>query len=283
MGDSNKIGKVKNPVIALMTDFGEDDFFVASMKGAILKINPSVWIIDITHRIPSYDVQTAGFVLWACYKYFPAQTIFVVVVDPGVGSERKILLARTKKYYFIAPDNGVLSLVLGEEEIEELREVANRKYFLPYLSHTFEGRDKMAPVAAWLSKGISCSEFGPEKTFFEKLDFMKPLIKGKEILGHVLYRDKFGNLITDIPARMLEDLMGKMDKKNLELKIRGKKISSFMRSYSSAKRGDLLFLVGSVGTIEIASREESASEMLKAGVGDEVRICMKRQKKNLNG
>jgi len=266
-----------------MTDFGEDDFFVASLKGVILKINPSVWIIDITHRIPSFDIQTTGFVLLASYKYFPSQTIFLVIVDPGVGSERKILLAKTKDYYFIAPDNGVLSLVLEEEKIEDLREVTNEKYFLPGLSHTFEGRDKMAPVAAWVSKGISCSEFGPAKDSFEKLDVEKPQLKGTEIIGHVLYQDKFGNLITDIPASMLDDIGGKADKKSIDLVIRGKKISSFIQSYSSAKRGELLFLVGSVGTLEIAAREESASEKLKAGVGDEVRVCVRHPKKNLNG
>lgn len=265
-----------------MTDFGEDDFFVASMKGVILKINPSVWIIDITHRIPSFDIQTTGFILLASYKYFPPQTIFLVIVDPGVGSERKILLARTKEYYFIAPDNGVLSLVLEEEGIEDLREVTNDKYFLPNLSQTFEGRDKMAPVSAWVSKGVSCSEFGPAKASFEKLDVEKPRLKGTEIIGHVLYQDKFGNLITDIPARMLEGIAGKTDRRNIDLIIRGKKISSFIQSYSSAKRGELLFLIGSVGTIEIAAREESASEKLKAGIGDEVKVCVRSQKKNLN-
>jgi len=274
---------VKNPVIALMTDFGEDDFFVASLKGVILKINPSVWIIDITHRIPSFDIQTTSFILLASYKYFPPQTIFLVVVDPGVGSERKILFARTKEYYFIAPDNGVLSLVLEEEEVEDLREITNEKYFLPDLSHTFEGRDKMAPAAAWISKGVPCSEFGPAKSSFEKLDVEKPQLKGTEIVGHVLYQDKFGNLITDIPARMLEDIGGKTGRKSIDLVIRGKKISSFMQSYSSAKRGELLFLVGSVGTIEITAREESASKKLQAGIGDEVRVCVRRPIKNLHG
>jgi hypothetical protein len=266
-----------------MTDFGEDDFFVASLKGVILKINHSVRIIDITHRIPSFDIQTTSVMLLASYKYFPSKTIFLVVVDPGVGSERKILLARTKEYYFIAPDNGVLSLVLEEEEIEDLREVTNEKYFLPGISQTFEGRDKMAPVAAWVSKGISCSEFGPAKASFERLDVERPRLEGTEIVGRVLYQDKFGNLITDIPARMLEDVRGKAERETIDLVIRGNKISSFFQSYSSAERGELLFLVGSVGTIEIAAREESASKKLQAGVGDEVRVCVRRPKKNLHG
>ncbi len=116
---------MKNPVIALMTDFGEDDFFTASLKGVILKINPLVRILDITHRIPSFDITAAGFILSSSFKYFPTQTIFVVIIDPGVGSKRRILLAKTREYYFIAPDNGVLSLVLEEEEIEDLREIVN--------------------------------------------------------------------------------------------------------------------------------------------------------------
>jgi len=273
--DSNKIGKVENPVIALMTDFGEDDFFVASLKGAILKINPLAKIIDLTHRIPSFDVTAAGFILSASYMYFPAQTIFLVIVDPGVGSERRILLAKTKDYFFIAPDNGVLSLVFEEEKVEDLREVANEKYFLPDLSQTFEGRDKMAPVAAWVSQGVPCSEFGPEAKSYAELEVKKPELKGNEIIGHVLYEDKFGNLITNIPARMLESLGENAGKKSIDLAIKGERISSFVQSYSSAKRGELLFLMGSVGTIEIAAREESASEKLNAGVGDEVRISVR--------
>jgi S-adenosylmethionine hydrolase len=263
---------MKNPVIALMTDFGEDDFFTASLKGVILKINPIARILDITHRIPSFDVKAAGFILCASFKYFPAQTIFVVIIDPGVGSKRRILLAKTKEYCFIAPDNGVLSLVLEEEEIEDLREIVEEKYFLPDLSRTFEGRDKMAPAAAWISKGVSCSDFGPEIKSYEKFKAMKPQLKGNTIIGNILYEDKFGNLITNIPARMLEAPGEKTGRARLILSIKGKKISSFVENYSQAKRGELLFLIGSVGMIEIAAREESASEKLKAGVGDEVSI-----------
>ena len=268
---------MKNPVVALMTDFGEDDFFTASLKGVILKINPLVRILDITHRIPSFDVRAAGFILSASFKYFPAQTIFVVIIDPGVGSKRRILLAKTREYYFIAPDNGVLSLVLEEEEIEDLREIVNEKYFLPDLSGTFEGRDKMAPAAAWISKGVSYSEFGPEIKSYEKLKAMKPQLKENTIIGNILYEDKFGNLITNIPASLLEAFEKKVGRANLNLSTKGRKISSFVESYSQAKRGELLFLVGSVGMIEIAAREESASEKLKAGVGDEVSISVRNE------
>jgi S-adenosylmethionine hydrolase len=268
---------MKNPVIALMTDFGEDDFFTASLKGVILKINPLARILDITHRIPSFDVTAAGFILSASFKYFPAQTIFAVIVDPGVGSQRRILLARTEEYYFIAPDNGVLSLVLEEEDVKDIREIVEEKYFLPDLSGTFEGRDKMAPVAAWISKGVSCGEFGPEIKSYEKLKTMKPRLKGNTIVGNILYEDKFGNLITNIPASLLKAFGEKVGKTNLSLSTKGRKISSFVESYSYAKRGELLFLVGSVGMIEIAAREESASLKLQAGVGDEVSISVKNE------
>ena len=258
-----------------MTDFGEDDFFVASLKGVILKINPSARIVDISHSIPSFNLEAASFVLSASFRYFPPQTIFLVVVDPGVGSARKILLAETKDYFFIAPDNGLLALALEEEKVKKLREVTNDKYFLPEQSRTFEGRDRMAPVAAWLSRGISCEEFGPELVSYEKLRAQKPQIKGKEIFGSVLYEDKFGNLITNIPSEWLNRLKEKAGKARLVLSVKGYMISSFVQSYSSVKKGNLLFLSGSVGTVEIAAGQESAAQKLKAKVGDEVTITVK--------
>jgi S-adenosylmethionine hydrolase len=258
-----------------MTDFGEDDFFVASLKGVIAKINPSARIIDITHRLPSFDIKAGSFVLFSSYKYFPARTIFLVVVDPGVGTTRKILLAETDNYFFVAPDNGVLGLALEEEGIRQLREVTNQNYFLPELSRTFEGRDKMAPAAAWLSRGISCEEFGPEMTSYKKLTAGKPKIKSNEIIGHILYIDKFGNLITNIPEGMIELLQEKTGKKTLSLSIEDREITSFEQSYSSVKKGELLFLIGSVGLIEIAAKESSAAHKLKIKNGDKVKIIIR--------
>ncbi|MDH5467883.1 MAG: S-adenosyl-l-methionine hydroxide adenosyltransferase family protein [Candidatus Aminicenantes bacterium] len=266
---------MESPVIALMTDFGEDDFFVASLKGVILNINPSARIVDITHRVPSFNLEAASFVLFASFSYFPPQTIFLVVVDPGVGSARKILLAKTKNYYFISPDNGVLTLALEEEKVEQLRRVTNDKYFLPDQSRTFEGRDRMAPTAAWLSRGISCEEFGPELTSYKKLRAEKPQIRGSEIFGRVLYEDKFGNLITNIPVDLLGRLQDKTGKGRFVLSVKGHEISSFVQSYSSVKKGELLFLAGSAGTVEIAAGQESAAVKLKVKVGDEVRIKVK--------
>lgn len=268
---------MKIPIIALMTDFGEEDFFVASLKGTILKINPLARIVDITHRIRSFDIATASFILFSCYMYFPEKTIFLIVVDPGVGSSRSILLVETKKYFFIAPDNGVLGLVLEDEEVHQIREIANEKFFLPERGRTFEGRDKMAPVAASLSKGVFCKEFGPEVTGYRKSKLKRPMMRNDEIIGCILYKDKFGNLITNIPAGIMDKLKKKNIKKDLCLLLSGKKILRFKENYSSVEKGELLFLVGSLGLIEIAAREDSAAEKLEAKAGDDVRIIINRK------
>ena len=260
---------MKSPVIALMTDFGQEDFFVASIKGAILKINPSVQIIDITHDIRSFDIKSAGFVLYSCYKFFPEKTIFLVVVDPGVGSLRRIILVQSHNYYYIAPDNGLLSLVLDSDEIKQIREISNRKFFLAETGRTFDGRDKMAPVAAYLSQGVSCAEFGPPLKKYKKFKLRKPIVKDNEIIGNILYVDKFGNLITNIPTELLEK-----SKKEFYLVFGKRKICNYAQSYSSVRRGRLLFLGGSLGLIEIAAREESAAQKLGAESGDEVRIII---------
>ncbi|MFP4081600.1 MAG: S-adenosyl-l-methionine hydroxide adenosyltransferase family protein [Candidatus Aminicenantes bacterium] len=266
---------MKTPVIALMTDFGEQDFFVPSLKGIILSINPAVRLVDITHRLPSFDIHSAGFILLSCYRYFPKNTIFLAVVDPGVGSARKILLAQTGKYYFIAPDNGLLGLVL-EEEDHQVREVRNEKFFLHPHSQTFEARDKMAPAASFLSAGVSCQEFGPELHRFQKSKFKKPVQKKNEIIGHVLYRDKFGNLITNIPSEMVRSFQGQSKNRHLSVMVKKKEISGFAKSYSAVKKGDILFLEGSVGLIELAAREDSAARKLKVGPGQEVKIRLKK-------
>jgi len=258
-----------------MTDFGEDDYFVASLKGIIYRINPLARIINITHRVPSFDIAIGSFILFSCYRYFPVPTIFLVVVDPGVGSVRKILLAKTEKYFFIAPDNGVLSQVFEAERIEQMREVTNPQFFLHEISHTFEGRDKMAPVAAWLSKGVSCSEFGPEVKSYARIKVQKPLIKGKEIFGHIIYIDKFGNLISNVHERMLNHLREEEGKNTFTLQVGGVEIDSFLQSYSSGERGEFLVIIGSLGLVEVAAREASAQRKLRVKVGDRIKISLK--------
>jgi hypothetical protein len=271
--------KVKLPVIALLTDFGEDDFFVASLKAVILSLNPRARIVDISHRIPSFDIDAAGFVLFAAYRYFPKGTIFLTVVDPGVGSKRRIILVITERYFFIAPDNGVLSLALGEEKVQQVREITNSKIFLPQPSKSFEGRDKMAPAAAWLSRGESIDTFGPPVKNIKRREVPKAYMKGCDVCGRILYADKFGNFITNIPAGLVECLAAEKGKESLSLFVGKKKFGGLRENYSTAKKGEVFFLVGSLGLIEISAREASAGERIKLSQKQEVRIAASRRKR----
>jgi S-adenosylmethionine hydrolase len=263
---------MKTPVIALLTDFGEEDFFVGSLKGVMATINPSVPMVDITHHVPSFDVLAGGFILYAAYRYYPSGSVFLTIVDPGVGTTRKILLVETENYMFIAPDNGVLSLVLEAEDIKTLIDVKNSKYFLPVPSSTFEGRDKMAPAAAWLSKGIAPSEFGPCVSDYVRMDVQKPRVEKEEILGQILYVDKFGNCITNIPTKEFRRIEDETEEKRAICRVGEKDIARFEQSYSFVKQDELFVLPGSLGLIEIAVREGSAQEKLAVHPGDPVRI-----------
>lgn len=265
-------------LIALLTDFGEDDFFVGSLKAVILGINPQARIVDIAHKIPSFDVDAAAFILFAAYRYFPPDTIFLVVVDPGVGSKRQIVLVRTKHHFFIAPDNGVLSLALGEETILGVREITNPAVFLPHPSKTFEARDKMAPAAAWLSRGTAFESFGPAARELKKKEAAWARLAGGEIRGRVLYIDKFGNLITNIPAALAGRLAAQKGRENLRVYLGGKMYGGFRENYSQARRGEVFFLAGSAGLIEVSARQASAARKSGAGRGGAVRIAPARRR-----
>ena len=229
------------PFIALLTDFGEKDFFAASLKGVIAGIGPSIRIIDITHQIPSFDVLSGSFVLYGAYRYFPSKTVFLAVVDPGVGTERKIILVETDKYYFVAPDNGLLTLTLEEEDVCSIYAVENQKHFLNCRGGlTFEARDKMAPVAAQICMGTPVSEFGPEIKCYKKLTGIKPSLKNNKIAGKILFVDKFGNCISNIPQSHLVAIRKKGGHPKLEIK--GKEIKIFKNNYSSAPKKELFFL-----------------------------------------
>jgi len=264
---------MKAPVIALLTDFGDEDWFVASLKAVILSLNPRARIVDISHRIPSFDVDAAGFVLFAASKYFPEGTVFLVVVDPGVGSERKLLLVETARHFFIAPDNGVLSLAIAGEKVREVRQITNSRFFLRRPSRTFEARDKMAPAAAWLSLGQKVESFGPKLRHYVKKNLPEPEFVGHEVRGRILYADKFGNLITDIPASAVEAVRTSKSAKKLSLFVNATRVGGFKESYASARKGELFFLVGSLGLVEIAARESSAFKRIKPKPGAVVRIA----------
>lgn len=267
---------MRHPTIALLTDFGEADFFVPSLKGVIASIHAEAKVIDITHSIPSFDILAGAFVLFAVYRYLPAGTIFVAVVDPGVGSSRKILLAETRRYFFICPDNGILSLVLEEEKDVEIRQICSGKFFLEPTGSTFDGRDKMAPAAAWLSHGIPPPEFGPVVRRIKRIRIEKPRKTGDGLRGSVLYCDKFGNIITNIPSSLLEIHVPAEEKHSMRIVV-GKEELPWKRSYSLADKGEIFIVSGSLGLIEISVREGSASERLKISPGGKIELGLPKK------
>lgn len=256
----------KIPCITLLTDFGHKDHFVGAMKGAIQSICPGISVIDICHEIPPQDIKSCAFLLMCAYSYFPKNTLHVAVVDPGVGSKRKIILVKTKNYYFLAPDNGLLSYVLEREEIKNVTEITNEKYWLKTISRTFHGRDIFAPVAAELAKGVPPGKFGKTINACELNLFHHaiPRIKKDGCVGEILYCDHFGNLITNIEQKILR---GKTIK---EITLKGKHINKIADSYAEGKHGEIIGLFGSTGFLEIACVNGNAQKKLHAKTGDKV-------------
>jgi S-adenosylmethionine hydrolase len=255
-------------IIALLTDFGTEDYFVGAMKGVILSINPQAKIIDITHEIKPQNIQSAGFVLASCYQNFPPKTIFVSVVDPGVGSERRAILLETENYYFITPDNGLLSLLLANETNHRVFELTNSQFFKHPISNTFHGRDIFAPVAAWLSKGIKPNEFGKEIKDFVVNRFLIPeRISDKEIEGQIIYIDKFGNLITNLKKENVSE--------NFSVQVNGKLISKHQTFYAEAEINELFTIFGSAGYLEIVSYCNSAEKILNVKIGERISVILK--------
>jgi S-adenosylmethionine hydrolase len=263
---------MKTRFIALLTDFGEKDFFAPALKAVIAGINPEARTIDITHEVPSFDIRAGSFILFSCYTYFPRGTVFLAVVDPGVASGRAILLVETRKYFFIAPDNGLLTLPLKNEEIVALRNVTQSRFWITSGRTTFEARDRMAPVAAWLTHGLSPDEFGPGVKSYRRLRIKEPVRSGREIAGEILYRDKFGNLMTNVPFSMLPSAKPPKPKQGMILQLGASRIERFVTSYADVKDGGPFFLVNSQGLVEIAVREGSAAAALGAKPGDPVWI-----------
>lgn len=267
----------ESPIIALLTDFGWDDYFVGVLKGVIASISPQATVLDLSHGIKSFQIHEGAWQLWAAYRFFPRGTVFLSVVDPGVGSARRIILARTRKYFFVSPDNGLLTYVLANEEYFELYEVRNPKYFLTDLSSTFEARDKMAPVAAWLTLGVAPKEMGPRTEDFQQLPHQSPQKTERGYSGQVVYIDKFGNGITNLPGKWLTKRAVGKASSFFSLKIKDQKITQFCSSYAEAPRGEVFFLIGSLGLIEIAVKEGSAADKLSLEVGQPVSLIWEKK------
>ncbi|HXG86124.1 MAG TPA: SAM-dependent chlorinase/fluorinase [Pyrinomonadaceae bacterium] len=251
--------------IALLTDFGTRDYFVGAIKGAILSICETVKIIDITHEIEPQNIQLASFTLRACYENFPKKTIFVAVVDPGVGSNRRAILVETTDYFFVAPDNGLLSFVFDETENFRVFELTNQKYFAERVSRTFHGRDVFAPVAAHLANGVQPNEFGAQITdFVRSKENIPHKTDDKKIEGEVIHIDHFGNLITNFRK---EDLPAKF-----YLETNGERIEKLRTFFAEAEKSEIFMIFGSAGFLEIVAFQDSAENLLKAKIGDAVTV-----------
>lgn len=250
-------------LIALLTDFGTKDYFVGATKGVILSINKNAQIVDITHEIPPQDIRAASFTLRACYKEFPDKTIFVAVVDPGVGSSRRAILIETSRYFFIAPDNGLLSFIFNKTNDFRVFEIINENFFRKPVSNTFHGRDIFSPSAAHLSNGAKPEDFGREINDFIKFEESKPRkISETEIEAEIIYADHFGNLITNLKK---EDLPEKF-----VLKIGERKIEKLQKYFSEAEKSEVLMIFGSAGFLEIVAFQDSAQKVLDAKIGDKI-------------
>lgn len=255
-------------VIALITDFGTKDYYVGAMKGVMLSINQNVQIVDITHEVPAQNIAAAGFALRACYRSFPQKTIFVAIVDPGVGSERKAILVETEDYFFIAPDNGLLSFIFNEKEKFRVIEISNNKFFLSSISRTFHGRDVFAPCAAHLSSGIKLEELGEEVENFVCYKKTKPrIISENEIEAEIINIDRFGNIVTNIER---EDAPEK-----LSLNINGNIIEKLYEHYSQSVDSAAFMIWGSAGYLEVSAFQNSAAKILGAQSGQKIKLVRK--------
>ena len=261
------------PVVALLTDFGVRDHYAGTMKGVVLGICPETTLVDISHDVPPHDVLSASLELAASYKYFPAGTVFLVVVDPGVGSARRPLAAEAGDYRFVAPDNGVLSAVFKEVPPRRVVELTERRFARPTVSRTFEGRDRFAPAAGWLAKGTDVKALGRALTDYLRLAIPDPIVTEHAVRGEVLRVDRFGNLITNIDRRSV-DRLGRPGEVTVEILAGDHRVGRLVTTYAEITPGEVCSLFGSTEHLEIAANSASAAETL--GLGRGAAVCVAR-------
>jgi len=257
------------PLITLLTDFGVRDAYVASMKGVILTLNPAAHLVDLSHEVPPQDIRAAAVLLAAAAPYFPAGAIHLAVVDPGVGGPRRALAARCREQFWVGPDNGVFHLIFRRAADLTLVSLENPAYFRPQVSATFHGRDIFAPVAAHLSLGVDLDRFGPRVTDPVSLDFPEPVFGPEAVRGEIIAVDRFGNLVSNVPAA---DLTAWLGEARLHLNAGSLALQDLARTYADAAPGEFLALEGSHGFLEIACALDHAARRLGAGVGLAVEI-----------
>jgi len=266
-------------IIAILSDLGTKDYFVAAMKGVVLSINPDAKNIDITHEVPKRNVRTAAFILANAAETFPRGTIFVAVVDPGVGTKRKCVLIQTRNgMFFVGPDNGIFTIVAERFGVAKIYEITNKELMMPKISPTFHGRDLMAPVAAHLSLGLKPPMVGPEVKVLKRLKMPIPKLTEAKIVGCILNIDDFGNLVTNIGANLISRFAGLGE--TVLAHIGGKDLKArFVRTFGDVRPGENLCYIGSTGSLEIAKNMGNLAELLMVRPGDRVTLkrCVKKR------
>jgi S-adenosyl-L-methionine hydrolase (adenosine-forming) len=264
----NNSGVMKTPQwITLTTDFGAQDWFVGTMKGVLASLAPQARVIDLNHGLPATDIQAGAFSLASSFRYFPSGTLHLAIVDPGVGTDRAPIAIRTAEYLFVGPDNGVLSLAAEQEKILEVRRIENPKWALEEVSKTFHGRDIFAPAAAHLLNGVPFSQAGPKVTSFQRLSWPQISECDQSVSGSVIYVDRYGNAITNIPNRAFvqESLAA-------DVFVKSKRITRVHHCYQAVAPGKPVCVPGSGGYLEIAINQGNAAERLKLSVGSPITV-----------
>jgi len=261
---------VTRPIITLTTDFGLSDHFVGVMKGVILGIQPAAQLIDVSHGVAPYEIGDGAFTIAQAYRYFPKKTIHVVVVDPGVGSARRPILAEMAGQYFVAPDNGVLSMIYAREK-HTVRHLTNDRYFLQPVSRTFHGRDVFSPVAAHLAAGVKPAQFGKRIGDYLRTSFDQPAQTGKHTwTGVILKADHFGNLATNFHIDQFPSLRTHA----FSLMVGLQPITRLALTFSECAPDELFAIVGSAGYLEVAASQGSAAKALGCGAGSPVELTI---------
>jgi S-adenosyl-L-methionine hydrolase (adenosine-forming) len=247
------------PIVAFLTDFGTRDHYVGAMKGAALAVCPDATLVDITHDIPPQDVRSGALELAAAFSFFPPETIFVAVVDPGVGSTRRGIAAQAGSFRFVAPDNGLITLALRITAPDLVVELVNPGYARSHVSKTFEGRDRFAPTAAWLATGVAVADLGPPVHDIVQLQLPEPVMSDVGLRGEVLHVDHFGNLVTNIDRAAFERFAGD---RRVRIDVGSQHLAGIVSTYAEASPGGVCALFGSSGRLEIAVNGGSAAGRL---------------------
>jgi S-adenosylmethionine hydrolase len=261
----------EHPVITLITDFGTSDHYVGAMKGVMLGICPQAQVVDISHDVTPYAIPEGAFTVAQAWSCFPAGTVHLVVVDPGVGSARRPVLVEAAGHYFVGPDNGVLTMLYDAVPTHSVWHITASRYFRDPVSRTFHGRDVFAPVAAHLAYGVDPPEFGVQIREYQRLGFTRPVLTGPNTwTGTILSVDRFGNLITNFDSQSFARLINEP----FELKIGNSRVHRMAESYAEMQSGSLFVIAGSAGYLEVSCNRDSAARIAKAFSGDLLELSM---------